>query len=236
MLPRGLLVFGVTKTLIAGPVQSLTCSLPGMAYPQDLLSPGESIAFEFSSHWSALWKEGLVTIAYVVLLILLVPDGVNGWAFTIITVLWLWIAVGGFMEWRTRENVITTERLVVRAGMVRKVGYEIPLEVITDVAFRQNLIERALGVGDMMIKTSGSTGQNRLTNIPYPEKVTLLISETRRNRANSMSARRPTPGPSPEPITTGKSSAEQLEILGRLFDQGKLTESEYDAEKRKLLG
>jgi hypothetical protein len=34
----------------------------------------------------------------------------------------------------------------------------------------------------------------------------------------------------------GKSSAEQLEILGRLFDEGKLTQDEYDSEKRKLLG
>ncbi len=56
-----------------------------MAYPKDLLAPGETVVYEFGSHWFALVKEALVTIAYVVLLILLVPDGVNGWAFTIIT-------------------------------------------------------------------------------------------------------------------------------------------------------
>ncbi|HLF60543.1 MAG TPA: PH domain-containing protein [Acidimicrobiia bacterium] len=205
-----------------------------MAYPQDLLAPGESIVFEFGAHWFALLKEALVTVAYVVLLILLVPDGVNGWAFTIITALWLWIAVGGFVGWRTRENVITTERFVVRAGMARKVGYEIPLEVITDVAFRQNLIERAVGVGDMVIQTAGSAGRNRLTNIPDPEKVKSMLVETRRNRTNSMSSGRQVA--SPALTAPGKSSAEQLEILGRLFDQGKLTQREYDAEKQKLLG
>ena len=210
-----------------------------MAYPQDLLAPGEAVVYEFGSHWFGLVKEALVTIAYVVLLILLVPDGVNGWAFTIITLLWLWIAVGGFMEWRTRENVITSERLVVRAGIMRKAGYEIPLEVITDVGFRQNLIERAVGVGDMVIQTSGSAGKNRITNIPEPEKVKSMLVESRRNRTNSMSAGRPAAdaamSPSPS-VSPGMSSAEQLEILGRLFDEGKLTQAEYDTEKRKLLG
>jgi uncharacterized membrane protein YdbT with pleckstrin-like domain len=203
-----------------------------MAYPKDLLAPGETVVYEFGSHWFALVKEALVTIAYVVLLILLVPDGVNGWAFTIITLLWLWITVGGFMEWRTRENVITSERLVVRAGIFRKAGYEIPLEVVTDVGFRQNLIERAVGVGDMVIQTSGSAGKNRITNIPEPEKVKSMLVETRRNRTNSMSGR----PVADAAATPGKSNAEQLEILGKLFDEGKLTQDEYDTEKRKLLG
>jgi uncharacterized membrane protein YdbT with pleckstrin-like domain len=204
-----------------------------MAYPQDLLAPGEAVVYEFGSHWFALVKEALVTIAYVVLVILLVPGGVNGWAFTIITLLWLWIAVGGFMEWRTRENVITTERLVVRSGIMRKAGYEIPLEVITDVGFRQNLIERGVGVGDMVIQTSGSTGQNRITNIPEPEKVKSMLVESRRNRTNSMSSGRQAADGA---TSSGKSNAEQLDILGRLFDEGKLSQSEYDNEKRKLLG
>jgi uncharacterized membrane protein YdbT with pleckstrin-like domain len=204
-----------------------------MAYPKDLLAPGEAVVYEFGSHWFALIKEALVTIAYVVLLILLVPDGVNGWAFTIITLLWLWIAIGGFMEWRTRENVITSERLVVRSGIMRKAGYEIPLEVITDVGFRQNLIERGVGVGDMVIQTSGSTGQNRIRNIPEPEKVKSMLVETRRNRTNTMASGGPAARAAASP---GKSNAEQLEILGKLFDEGKLTQDEYDNEKRKLLG
>jgi uncharacterized membrane protein YdbT with pleckstrin-like domain len=204
-----------------------------MAYPKDLLAPGEVVVYEFGSHWFALMKEALVTIAYVVLLILLVPGGVNGWAFTIITLLWLWITVGGFMEWRTRENVITSERLVVRSGIMRKAGYEIPLEVITDVGFRQNLIERGVGVGDMVIQTSGSTGQNRIRNIPDPEKVKSMLVETRRNRTNTMASGGPAARAAASP---GKSNAEQLEILGKLFDEGKLTQDEYDNEKRKLLG
>jgi len=204
-----------------------------MAYPKDLLAPGETVVYEFGSHWFALIKESLITIAYVVLLILLVPDGANGWAFTIITLVWLWITVGGFMEWRTRENVITSERLVVRAGIMRKAGYDIPLEVITDVGFRQNLIERAVGVGDMVIQTSGTTGQNRITKIPEPEKVKSMLVEARRNRTNTMSAGRASADAVASP---GKSNAEQLEILGKLFDEGKLTQVEYDTEKRKLLG
>jgi hypothetical protein len=116
---------------------------------------------------------------------------------------------------------------------MRKAGYEIPLEVITDVGFRQNLIERGVGVGDMVIQTSGSTGQNRIRNIPEPEKVKSMLVETRRNRTNTMASGGPAARAAASP---GKSNAEQLEILGKLFDEGKLTQDEYDNEKRKLLG
>ena len=214
-----------------------------MAYPQELLSPGESVIHEVGSHWSVLWKEALGTVAYLLLLILLVPDGVNGWGFTIITLLWLWIAVGGYIGWRASEHVITTERLIDRGGLVRKIGHEIPLEVINEVTFRQNLIQRAIGVADLIIEFAGSRGQSRMSDLPEPERLKSLIDQARRNRTNSMSVARPNPAPSPAfapaPVTatsSGKSSAEQLEILGRLFDQGKLTQSEYDTEKRKLLG
>jgi hypothetical protein len=37
-------------------------------------------------------------------------------------------------------------------------------------------------------------------------------------------------------LAPGKTAADQLEILGRLSDEGKLTQDEYDTEKRKLLG
>jgi hypothetical protein len=91
-----------------------------------------------------------------------------------------------------------------------------------------------------MLETAGSNGQSRLANIPEPEKMKNLISETRRNRTHSVA--RGGPAQSAPPLAaehrapSGKSSAEQLEILGRLFDEGKLTQVEYDSEKRKLLG
>ncbi len=85
-------------------MQRVLGSLPALSYPKDLLASREAVVYEFGSHWFGLVKEALVTIAYVVLFILLVPDGVNGRPFTIITLLWLWIAIGGFMEWRTRER------------------------------------------------------------------------------------------------------------------------------------
>jgi uncharacterized membrane protein YdbT with pleckstrin-like domain len=208
-----------------------------MTYPQDLLSPGESVVLEFGSHWSALWRELLATIAYIALLILLVPDDVKGWAITIITVAWLWTAVGGYIRWRTGQHLITTERFIVRSGMIRKIGQEFRLGAINDVTFRQNPIERALDVGELLIESSGSNGQDRVASIPKPAEITDLINETRRSRAHSVARMPAVPvAPPPPESPSSRSSAEQLEILGRLFDQGKLTQSEYDSEKRKLLG
>jgi uncharacterized membrane protein YdbT with pleckstrin-like domain len=205
-----------------------------MAYPQEKLSPGETVVYEFGSHWSVLWSEVLATVGYVWLLILLYP--MNWWVFIILTLLWVSYAVRRFMEFRTVEHVITTERFIVSSGLLRKTGYEFPLEVINDVAFRQNFFERWLGVGDLMMETAGSKGQSRLANIPDPEKVKSVVAEARRNRTHTVAQGAPARGGALQAEASGKSNAEQLEILGRLFDEGKLTQDEYDTEKRKLLG
>lgn len=200
-----------------------------MAYPPELLVEGEQVIIEFKPHWSALWQEALYTIAYVLLLILLAPGGYNGWVFLIITGLWLWFALRGFLTWQSTDHVLTNERFIYRAGMFRKVGYEIPLEEINDVAFRQNAFERVLHVGDLMVQTSSVYGQSRLANIPEPENIKMLIMERRRARRQQTS----TGGHVSAPST---SNAEQLAILGRLLDEGKLSPEEYQAEKARLLG
>lgn len=199
-----------------------------MPYPKELLASGETVVHEFGSHWSALWPEVLATIAYVAVLMLLLP-GINGWVFTILTLVWAWYAIGGFGEWKSVDHVLTTQRFVVRTGILRKAGYEFPLGVINDVAFKQNIFERALGVGDIMIETGGTKGQSVLRNIPSPEEKKEMISQARRTVTQSL-ARGAGDG------QAGKSTAEQLEILGKLLDDGKLTRSEYDAQKSKLLG
>lgn len=163
-----------------------------MAYPQEKLSPGETVIYEFGSHWSVLWSEALATVGYVWLLILLYP--MSWWVFAILTVLWASYAVRRFMEFRTVQHVITTERFIVNSGLFRKTGYEFPLEVINDVAFRQNLIERWLGVGDLVMETAGSKGQSRLHNIPDPEKAKSMIAEARRNRTHTVAQGGPSGG------------------------------------------
>jgi uncharacterized membrane protein YdbT with pleckstrin-like domain len=109
-----------------------------------------------------------------------------------------------------------------RTGVIAKHSKEIPLETINDVTFRQGILERMIGAGDLIVESAGESGQNRFTEIRKPEAVQLEIyrmSEARKGLGQ--------PG--------GPSLADELAKLADLRDKGVLTDEEFQARKRKLL-
>jgi uncharacterized membrane protein YdbT with pleckstrin-like domain len=202
-----------------------------MGYPRKLLSTGEEIKTEFRPHWSQVLKEGLLTIMVAVLLILVASRRFDAkeWVIAVLVALWFIVVVAEFVRWWTTQHVITNERLIYRSGLISKKGTEIPLEVINDVTFKQSMIERVFGSGDLMIESAGTHGQSAYTNIPHPEKVQKLIYEAREARMTEMRS-------GGAPAAPSGSSVNHLETLSRLHDEGKLTNEEFEAEKRKLLG
>jgi uncharacterized membrane protein YdbT with pleckstrin-like domain len=200
-----------------------------MGYPEKLLSPGEEIKAEFRPHWSGIVMELIVSIIALVAIVFLAFQGFNWgiWAIGGIILVWLFLVVRGFVRWYTTQHVITTERVIHRMGLLSKQGKEIPLEVINDVAFQQRAWERIFGTGDLLIESAGTHGQTRYTDIPDPEAIQSLIYQVREDRQHALQAGGRAPA---------ESSASQLATLSRLHDEGKLTDAEFEAEKRKLLG
>jgi uncharacterized membrane protein YdbT with pleckstrin-like domain len=107
---------------------------------------------------------------------------------------------------------------------------ERPLEVINDVAFNQSVFERIFGTGDLLIESAGTHGQSRYKDIPKPEEVQTLIYKAREARMHHLE----TGGPSV--AGSAESTASQLDTLSRLHDEGKLSDAEFETEKRRLLG
>lgn len=201
-----------------------------MGYPQRLLSEGEEIVAEFRPHWFRIVKEILLLVGAVVVIGLLVAQGANVWITLAVIVVALAVAARGLIRWLTTQHVITDERLIYREGWIAKRGKEIPLEVINDVAFSQNILERILGTGDLLIESAGTHGQSRYRDIPNPEEIQTLIYKVREERIRALGSNQTVTAPVVE------STASQLEKLARLHDQGKLTDEEFEREKAKLLG
>lgn len=201
-----------------------------MRYPEKLLSPGETVQSEFRPHWSRIAREGLLSILVLVLIVLIAIQGLSwgGWAIVGILAAWFVVVIAGFIRWWTTQHVITNERLIHRTGLIAKAGKEIPLEVINDVTFTQSMFERLFGTGDLLIESAGTHGQSRYSDIPDPERVQSLIYEVREGRKMEME--------SGGGRAAAESPAAQLATLSRLHDEGKLTDTEFEAEKRKLLG
>jgi uncharacterized membrane protein YdbT with pleckstrin-like domain len=201
-----------------------------MAYPEKLLTPGEEIKSEFRPHWSGIAKEGILSILALAIIVLIAVQGFSWglWAIGALIIVWLVLVARGFIRWFTTLHVITTERLIHRMGLISKQGKELPLEVINDVAFKQSALERMFGTGDLLIESAGTHGQTHYTDIPDPEAVQAMIYEAREDRQHALQSGGRAAAP--------ESSVSQLSTLSRLHDEGKLSDAEFEAEKRKLLG
>lgn len=196
-----------------------------MAYPQRLLSPDEEIVSEFRPHWTRILKELALSFLVVIVMVLLATlfDFSNqGLVMIVIAVVWVVAVARGILSWWFTEHVITNERVIFRTGVLSRHGKEIPLEVINDVSFQQTPFERMVRSGDLVIESAGEMGQSYYRDIPSPEDTQTVIYRVREERMLHIEG------------GSGISKAEQLAILSRLHDEGKLTDEEFEEEKRNL--
>ncbi|MBW3621142.1 MAG: PH domain-containing protein [Actinobacteria bacterium] len=203
-----------------------------MAYPEHLLTDDETVLRQFRPHWRVF----LPVVGWA--LLFGAVAGLVWWfdarggdrsavgpiAVVAALVLTVLVAVVPLVRWIGTLYVLTTERIVVRQGIVSKSGVEIPLENINNVLFSQSVVERLLGYGDVLIESAGSQGQSRLVDIPDPESFQSEVYRARELRSVHLEG-----GPAAaDPVG-------QLERLGTLLERGLISQEEYDAKKRDLL-
>lgn len=198
-----------------------------MPYPERLLSPGETIVTQFRPHWQALLipiAGGVVALIGIILAAVF-AEGTVMWLLVLgILAVWILVSIRVVADWWTTQYVLTTERVVRRAGVFSRSGVEIPLEVINNVAFSQGFLERVVRSGDLLIESAGETGQSRFTDIPDPEGMQSQIYQVREKRQMLLNA-----GPA------RASTADELAKLADLRDRGVLTVDEFEEQKRRLL-
>jgi uncharacterized membrane protein YdbT with pleckstrin-like domain len=212
-----------------------------MTFPTRLLIEGEELVLDTRPHWIALVGPIAVTILVIVGWSLAVgygPDGTTGritfWGATIIAVLiLLWYPVRRIVDWATSNFAVTTDRIIHRQGFIAKHTMEIPLEAINDIRFHQSILERMVGAGDLVIQSASEFGRNVFANIPDPEGTQRTIyreSEANKDRMYKGAPSAPAEVPAAPSVTT------ELERLADLRAKGVLSEEEFQAQKRRVLG
>jgi uncharacterized membrane protein YdbT with pleckstrin-like domain len=217
-----------------------------MAFPRRLLIEGEELVLDLRPHWIALVGPIAVTVLVVVGWVLALanaPDSGAGrtvtvWGATILGVLiLLWYPLRRIVAWATSNFAITTDRIIHREGFVAKHTMEIPLEAINDIRFHQSVFERMVGAGDLIIESASEFGRNTFANIRNPEFVQKTIYEQGERNKDRMYQGRGSQAPaSPSPSPAAPSVTTELERLGELRDKGVLTESEFQNQKKRILG
>ena len=198
-----------------------------MSYPERLLSPDESIVLQFRPHWQALLipiAGGVVALIGIVLAGVF-AEGTVMWLLMLgILGVWILVSIRVIADWWTTQYVLTTERVVRRAGVFSRSGVEIPLEVINNVSFSQGFLERLVRSGDLLIESAGETGQSRFTDIPDPEGLQSQIYQVREKRMLALNTG-----------TAQTSMADELAKLADLRDRDILSVEEFEEQKRRLL-
>lgn len=206
-------------------------------FPRQLLADHEDIVFELKPHWLALVGPAFWTVvAFAILFIGSRVADDKSWETTgnqiataIAVVLWIALALVPFLRWKFTIFLLTTDRLITRTGVIAKSSKEIPLERINDVAFNQNVFERIVGAGDLLIESAGERGQERISNVRKPEEVQLAIYRESEENSNRMMR-------GGSAVAAGAPSIpDQIEALARLRDQGVLKPEEFEAKKQDLL-
>jgi len=212
-----------------------------MGFPKRLLVDHETLVLSMRPHAIVLVPPALVGILVVagwIVILPNLPDNSAGdttrWVLLGVGVLLLlWFPVRAFLTWWNSYFVVTSDRVIHRQGIIGKYSMEIPLEAVNDVRFNQSVWARMIGSGDLVIQSASEQGRQAFSDIWHPERVQRTIYE--QGELNQQRMYRGA-GEARGGDGDGESSVDALERLAALRDRGALTDAEFEAEKRRLLG
>jgi membrane protein YdbS with pleckstrin-like domain len=145
-----------------------------MGYPEKSLNPGEQIAIDVRPHWKYLsgpiFAVAVVVVGSVVALVESVPHWAELALAALLVVCLLWL-LGRYVKWVTTSFVVTTERLILRKGVLRRSVREILLDRLTDITNNQTLLDRILGCGDILLESPGRDSPEVFPDLPHPVRI-----------------------------------------------------------------
>src|SRR5215468_8424308 len=201
-----------------------------MAYPDNLIQEGETVALDLRPHWWYFSRNILTGIPLFIILVVILSndtgsDFVNDslkWIIAIVAIAWVGWLVLKYFKWTMTYFVVTSRRVIYRTGVISKRGVEIPLERINNINFHQRLIDRIIGAGDLDIESAGKDGQSHFDFIRHPDGVQHEIYRQMEARNMPMAMAQPAPGVAPSPPSPPSPPSanvpEQIEQLARLRD------------------
>jgi uncharacterized membrane protein YdbT with pleckstrin-like domain len=159
-------------------------SLEAVGFPAKLLSADERVVIQTRTHVKVLILPAIALVAIclaVGVAAAVMPEGASPFGQLALgllgLVLVIWWVVLPFLRWWTGTYTVTDRRLIMRRGILTKVGKDIPLMRINDVSYQRSLLDRILGCGSLYIQTAAEGGTIKLDDVPDVERVHLEMTE-----------------------------------------------------------
>lgn len=150
-----------------------------MPYPDKVLAPDEYVVVHVHPHWRRLVRPVLVFL-------LAVGCGSFGAGYAgtpatravialLVVTAVLALTVWPVLRWATSHVIVTTERVLLRTGVLARSGRDVPLGRVNDMSFQHTILERVLGSGTLTVDSSSERGQLVLRDVPHVEAVQGII-------------------------------------------------------------
>jgi membrane protein YdbS with pleckstrin-like domain len=152
-----------------------------MAIPRKFLNADEELLAELKPHWIFLFGPLFTSIGVwaAIIVILILWQNPPGWTnypvviLALIPGLWL---LGRYVRWRSYDVALTSTRILVRQGILGRDTVQLRLQRITEVNIRQELFERVLGTGSIVIDVQGEDDSMTLEYMRKPAVVQRVIN------------------------------------------------------------
>ena len=199
-------------------------------YLTQLLSDNEKIILSTRRHWLFLLGQIAPELALILLIFTAITTagvtipgaGLVAWGYLLIILPLL--SLGRDMAiWRSHKHVVTNRRVIHMAGVWSKNVTDSSLEKVNDVKMEQSALGRMFNYGDIEILTASEYGINRFTRIAKPIELKTAMLNAKAGMGKEDDA------PAPADIPT------LIARLGKLHQQGILTDAEFSQKKAELL-
>jgi membrane protein YdbS with pleckstrin-like domain len=152
-----------------------------MALPRKFLNEDEELLAELRPHWIFLFGPLFTSVGVwaAIIVILIVWQNPPSWTnypvviLALIPGLWL---LGRYVRWRSYDVALTSTRILVRQGILGRDTVQLRLQRVTEVNIRQELFERLLNTGSLIIDVQGEDDSMTLEYMRKPAIVQRVIN------------------------------------------------------------
>jgi hypothetical protein len=220
------------------------------------LDEGEEVLVDLRPHWIFLFGPLATTIAALAAAVAVVtafPHAPVALAWVLVALValpGLWLVVRATQWWGT-SLVVTDRRIVSRQGVFAREVVQVRLPRVAEVHARQELWQRLLGTGRLVVALREDAGAIVVDDVRRPRSLQRVITRQLDTRSGGPVESRPVttrPVPPPDDRTPPRGVAglsgpagdptwisEQLIQLDDLRRRGIVTENEFAAKKAELL-
>ena len=215
------------------------------SYIDSNLVRGERVLYEAHYHWS-VWIAPVVVIIFGLLACM--PDGDDHALGIFLTTIGFMYLIATCLKVATDEFAVTTQRLIIKTGVIRRTTLELNLRKVETVSVSQGLLDRIFGGGTLECRGTGST-LSKISNIEEPYEFRKAFQDALdRYSYNAVEEKMPSAQPikdsslernipqtMPSTSATSTDKTTRLYQLKELLDSGILTQEEFNTEKKKIL-